>query len=92
MTQLPYFSAFPPFFAIINVLYRFMGKFIFWHIFHGMFTILISHSFGKCINLKWSYLQKVNLYMLRSYQIWQATVHRAAKSWTELKQLSTHAI
>ena len=61
-------------------------------LFFGMFTILISHSFGKCINLKWSYLQKVNLYMLRSYQIWQATVHRAAKSWAELKQLSTHAI
>ena len=22
---------------------------------------------------------------------WQATVHRVAKSWTQLKQLSTHA-
>ena len=69
-----------------------MGKFIFWHIFHGMFTIQISHSFGKFINLKWTYLQKVKLDMLGSYQIWWATVHRVAKSWTQLKQLSTHAI
>ena len=40
---------------------------------------------------EWEYLQYYCLENPMDREAWQATVHGVTKSWTQLKQLSTHA-